>query len=139
MLHVHVSDAQRQELAAVSRQAVGRVAWRAHMVLLSERGDAVPVIAAIQAGGTDVVRTWLPRYAPPGVAGWEDQARSGRPPKDQLAGPLVDAQARHSPRGSGHGPACWSVARRAAFLARRVRLGRSRSSNRRYLHPMGGR
>jgi hypothetical protein len=42
MLHVHVSDAQRRELEAVSRQATGRVALRAHMVLLADRGYPVP-------------------------------------------------------------------------------------------------
>ncbi len=59
MLHVHLSEAQRRELEAVSRQATGRVALRAHMVLLSDRGYSVPEIAAIHACGVDVVRTWL--------------------------------------------------------------------------------
>ncbi len=139
MMYVHVSEAQRQELEAVSRQAVGRVALRAHMVLLSDRGYSVPAIAAIYACGTDVVRTWLHRYAQQGVAGLQDHARSGRPPKDQLAGPIVDAQASQSPRCSGHVQACWSVALLAAFLARRFRLVLSRSSVRRYLHRLGWR
>jgi hypothetical protein len=38
MIHIHLTETQRQELTAVSRQAVGRVALRAHMVLLSGRG-----------------------------------------------------------------------------------------------------
>jgi transposase len=139
MLHVHVSEAQRQELEAVSRQAIGRVALRAHMVLLADRGYSVPAIAVIYTCGTDVVRTWLHRYAQHGVAGLEDHPRSGRPPKDRQAGPIVDAQASQSPRCSGHVQACWSVALLAAFLARRFRLVLSRSSIRRYLHRMGWR
>lgn len=139
MMHMHVSEAQRQELEAVSRQAIGRVALRAHMVLLSDRGYAVPQIATIHACGCDVVRTWLHRYAQQGVAGLEDQARSGRPPTDRQAGPIVDAQASQSPRCSGHVQACWSVALLATFLARRFRLVLSRSSVRRYLHRMGWR
>ena len=139
MLHVHLSEAQRRELEAVSRQATGRVALRAHMVLLSDRGYSVPEIAAIHACGVDVVRTWLHRYARHGVAGLQDHPRSGRPPQDRLAGPIVDAQASQSPRCSGPVPACWSVALLRAFLARRFRLVLTRSSVRRYLHRMGWR
>jgi transposase len=139
MLHVHVSDAQRQELEGVSRQAIGRVALRAQMVLLAGRGYSVPQIATIHSCGRDVVRTWLHRYVQQGVAGLEDHARRGRPPKDQLAGPIVDAQASQSPRCSGHVQACWSVALLTAFLARRFRLVLSRSSVRRSLHHLGWR
>src|SRR5260221_72217 len=139
MIHLWLTDAQQRELEAVSRQAIGRVALRAHMVLLAGRGYSVPQIATIHACGTDVVRTWLHRYAQQGVAGLEDHPRSGRPPKDQLAGPIVDAQVSQSPRCSGHVQACWSVALLAAFLARRFRLLLSRSSVRRSLHHMGWR
>jgi transposase len=139
MIHLSLTDAQQRELEAVSRQAIGRVALRAHMVLLAGRGYSVPQIATIHACGTDVVRTWLHRYEQQGVAGLEDHPRSGRPPKDQLAGPIVDAQVSQSPRCSGHVQACWSVALLAAFLARRFRLLLSRSSVRRYLHHMGWR
>jgi transposase len=139
MIHLQLTDAQRQELEGVSRQAIGRVALRAHMVLLAGRGYSVPQIATIHSCGRDVVRTWLHRYAQQGVAGLEDQARSGRPPKDRQAGSIVDAQASQSPRCSGHVQACWSVALLAAFLARRFRLVLSRSSIRRYLHRMGWR
>jgi hypothetical protein len=70
MIHVKVTDAQRRELEQVSRQAVGRVALRAHMVLLSVRGYSVPQIAAIHDCGCDVVRTWLHRYEQEGVAAY---------------------------------------------------------------------
>src|SRR5258706_2511078 len=139
MLHVHLSEAQRRELEAVSRQATGRVALRAHMVLLSDRGYSVPEIATIYACGVDVVRTWLHRYTPHGVAGLQDHPRSGRPPQDRLAGLIIDAQASQSPRCSGHVQACWSVALLRAFLARRFRLILSRASVRRALHRMGWR
>jgi transposase len=139
MIHLQLTDAQRQELEGVSRQAIGRVALRAHMVLLAGRGYSVPQIATIHCCGRDVVRTWLHRYAQQGVAGLEDHARSGRPPKDRQAGSIVDAQASQSPRCSGHVQACWSVALLAAFLARRFRLVLSRSSIRRSLHRLGWR
>jgi transposase len=136
MIHVKVTDAQRRELEQVSRQAVGRVALRAHMVLLSVRGYSVPQIAAIHDCGCDVVRTWLHRYEHQGVAGLEDAPRSGRPPKDPLAGRVVDTQAAQSPECSGHVQACWTVRLLTTFLATRFGLVLSCSSVRRYLHRM---
>ena len=73
------------------------------------------------------------------MAGREDEPRSGRPPKDPLAGPSVDAQASQSPPCSGHVHACWSVALLTAVLARRLRLVLSCASVRRVLHQMGWR
>ena len=75
MIHMQLSDPQRQELERVSRQAIGRVALRAQMVLQSDRGSTVPQIAQIHACGQDVVRTWLHRSAQHGVAGLEDEPR----------------------------------------------------------------
>jgi transposase len=139
MIYVHLTVDQRDELNVVSRQAIGRVALRAHMVLLSDRGFTVPQVAAIHDCGEDVVRIWLHRYEQHGVAGLEDEPRSGRPPKDRLAGPLVDAQASQSPPCSGPVQTCWSVALLTAFLAQRFRLVLSCASIRRYLHQMGWR
>jgi transposase len=139
MIYVHLTERQRDELSVVSRQAIGRVALRAHMVVLSDRGFTVSQIAAIHACGEDVVRTWLHRYERAGVAGLDDAPRSGRPPKDALAGPIVDAQASQSPPCSGHVHTCWTVALLAAFLARRFRLVLSSASVRRMLHQMGWR
>ena len=123
----------------VSRQAVGRVALRAHMVLLAGRGYRVPQIAAIHDCGEDVVRHGLHRYQDLGGAGLEDAPRSGRPPKDPLAGRIVDTQASQSPECSGHVQSCWTVALLTAFLATRFGLVLSRASVRRYLHRLGWR
>src|SRR5438874_1837552 len=139
MIHIQVTDAQRRELEQVSRQAVGRVALRAHMVLLSVRGYSVPQIAALHDCGCDVVRTWLHRYAQEGVAGLEDAPRSGRPPKDPLAGRIIATQASQSPECSGHVQTCWTVGLLTAFLATRFGLRLSCASVRRYLHRLGWR
>lgn len=133
MVFVHLTDEQRQELQHVSRRAVGRIALRAHMVLLSDRGFSVPTIAEVHDCGCDVVRGWLHRYTQDGVAGLDDEPRSGRPPKDPLARHVVDAQAQQSPECSGHVQTCWTVALLTAFLAARFRLVLSCSSVRRYL------
>jgi transposase len=136
MVFVHLSKEQRAELRRVTRQAVGRVALRAQMVLLSDRGLSVPEIANIHECGSDVVRTWLHRYEREGVAGLEDEPRSGRPPKDPLARHIVDAQASQSPRCSGHVQSCWTVALLTVFLAVRFGLNLAGSTVRRYLKVM---
>lgn len=139
MIFVKLSEEQRRELEQVSRQAVGRVALRAQMVLLSGRGYSVPQIAHIHDCGQDVVRIWLHRYEQGGITGLEDEPKSGRPPKDPLARQIVDAQAGQSPPCSGHVPTCWTVALLAVFLAVRFHLVLSGSSVRRYLKLMGWR
>lgn len=139
MLYVGLSEEQRSELRRVSRQAVGRVALRAQMVLLSGRGYAVPRIAEVHECGEDVVRLWLHRYERDGVAGLADEPRSGRPPKDPLARQVVDAQAGQGPACSGHVQACWTVGLLATYLAARFRLALSCSTVRRCLRAMGWR
>lgn len=139
MLFVRLTDEQRQELQGVSRQAVGRVALRAHMVLLSARGYSVPAIAEIHQCGQDVVRTWLHRYQQEGVAGLVDEPRSGRPPKDPLARHIVDTQAGQSPTCSGHVQSGWTVPLLAVFLATQFGLRLSASTVRRCLKAMGWR
>jgi transposase len=139
MIFVQLTDDQRKELHQVSRQAVGRVALRAHMVLLSDRSFSVPQIAQIHDCGEDVVRQWLHRYAEEGVAGLEDDPRPGRPAKHPGAQHVVDAQASQSPECSGHAATCWTVGMLTAFLAARFRLVLSPATVRRLLHQMGWR
>jgi transposase len=139
MIFIELSDEQRRELRQVSRQAVGRVALRAQMVLLSDRSFSVPQIAAIHDCGEDVVRTWLHRYVEQGVAGLEDEPRSGGPPKDPMARHIVDTQASQSPECSGHVQTCWTVRLLTAFLASRFHLRLSSATVRRLLHQMGWR
>jgi transposase len=133
MLVVQLSEEQRGELHQVSRHAIGRVALRAQMVLLSGRGYDVPAIAGIHDCGEDVVRTWLHRYERDGVAGLADEPRSGRPPTDPLAQQIVDAQASQPPDCSGHVQRGWTVVLLTGFLAQRFRLHLSQSSVRRLL------
>jgi transposase len=134
-----LTDDQRRELQEAGRQAVGRVALRAQMVLLCARGYRVPQIAHIHDCGEDVVRLWLHRYAQEGIAGLADEPRSGRPPKDRLAVEIVDTQAGQSPECAGQARTFWTVATLTTFLLSRFRLARSRSSVRRYLKAKGWR
>jgi len=139
MIRVQITDNQRQELEQVSRQAVGRVALRAHMVLRAGRGYSVPRIAEVHACGQDVVRLWLQRSREDGVRGVEDAPRPGRPRTHPLAGHSVETQASPSPECSGHVQSCWTGGLLTAYLATRFRLRLSLSSIRRYLHALGWR
>lgn len=131
--------AQRQGLERLRRRAVGRVSQRAHMVLLSARGYAVPEIARVFDCGEEVVRQWLRRYAAGGEAALEDAPRAGRPPKDRLAARIVDAQAGQPPTCSGHVQTGWTARLLAAFLAARFGLVLSPDRVRAYLHATGWR
>ena len=134
MIRIPLSDEEQLALEQVSRQAVGRVALRAQMVLLCARGYHVPRIAEIHDCQEDVVRLWLHRYAAEGIAGLADEPRSGRPPKNRQAAMSVDTQASQSPECSGHARTCWTVATLTAYLCSRFHLVLSRVSVRRYLH-----
>ena len=130
---------QRRTLRQLTRRAVGRVALRAQMVLLSSRGYPVAQIAAIFEVGEDVVRTWLHRYRQDGPDGLADRPRPGRPPEDRLARQIVDAQMHNSPRANGLVQAGWTVGLLAAFLLARFGLALSRTTVRRHLHACGWR
>jgi transposase len=121
-----VDDSTRVELEQLRRQAVGRVSQRAHMVLLSLRGVAVGELAQIFGVGEDVVRLWLHCFAQRGeqplTAVLDDRPRSGRPPKDRLAGQIIDAQAQQSPPCFGLLQTCWTVALLTLHLATTFRL-----------------
>lgn len=134
-----LTAAQRQELERLRRRAVGRVSQRAHMVLLSARGYTVPQIAQVFDCGPEVVRQWLHRYRERGAAGLEDLPRSGRPPKDPLAAPLIDAQARQPPTCAGYVQTRWTAPLLAAFLAVRFGVTLSAGRVRHYLHATGWR
>jgi len=134
-----LSEDKRKVLRGLRRRAVGRVAERAQMVLLSARGYAVPQIAEIFEVGEDTVRTWLHRYQERGPDGLVDWPRPGRRPKDCLARQIVDTQMHNSPRANGLVQACWTVGLLAAFLAARFRLALSARTIRRHLHASGWR
>lgn len=134
-----LTDEQRQGLRRLRRRAVGRVAERAQMVLLSARGYAVAEIAEIFEVGEDVVRTWLHRYQRQGPDGLQDRPRPGRPPKDRLARPIVDAQASNPPCHNGLIHNYWTAGLLAGFLAMRFHLPLSASSVRRLLRQAGWR
>ena len=134
-----LTDEQCQRLEQLRRTAVGRVAQRAHMVLLNARGYRVAEIATIFAVGDDVVRGWLQRYAQEGPDGLVDRPRSGRPAREPLAQQIVDAQASQPPATRGLAQSCWTVGLLAAYLLSTFGLRLSPTSVRRHLRAAGWR
>src|SRR5215207_4422643 len=140
MVRVGPLTVERQRgLALLRRRAIGRVAMRAQMVLLSAKGYGTSEIAAMFDVGEERVRHWLHRYGREGTAGLEDRPRPGRPPKDRLARQIVDTQAGNPPCHSGLVHSCWTVGLLATFLGSRFRLALSPSSVRRHLKAAGWR
>jgi transposase len=80
VIRFQLTPEQRMELLVLARQAVGRVSERAHFVLASDRGKSVPEIAEFMGYSAETVSSWLERYRAEGIAGLEDDPRSGRPP-----------------------------------------------------------
>lgn len=81
MIHIHLSEEERETLQARARLETGRVSQRIHFVLLSDQGKSPPEIASISGYSTATVRQWLKRYRSKGIEGLYDQPRSGRPRK----------------------------------------------------------
>ena len=68
-----------RELQRMSRQAIGRVSQRAHMMSLSAQRDTVPELATLFAMSRATVRCWMRRFNAYGPAGWYDEPRRGWP------------------------------------------------------------
>jgi len=134
-----LSVSEKRSLKQLQRRAVGRVAQRAHMVLLSARGYSVPQIADIFEVGEDTVRTWLQRYQREGPDGLVDRPRPGRPPRYRQARQVLDAQATLPPDQAGLVQGCWTVGLLTQVLALQHGIVRSLASVRRLLRAGGWR
>lgn len=119
----------------MTRQAIGRVAQRAQMVLLSAQGRTVPEIARIFAVEYKTVRKWLRRFDTEGPAGLYDEPRSGRPRKltDGVRSKLVE-MVQQDPEQSGYCATFWTVAMLVLALTDQLRVRLSVSSIRAALH-----
>jgi hypothetical protein len=76
-----VSQKEEAELRRMTRQEIGRVSQRAHMILLSLEQRTVPEISKIFAVNRATVRYWIEQFDVYGPAGLHDGSRRGRPRK----------------------------------------------------------
>ena len=105
-----LSAEQRHVLEHLRRCAVGAVAERAQMVLLSGRGYRAAEIADVYAVSVTAVRKWLRRYRRDGPDGLYESGEPSRPPSAQPAPLRGDCpwRRRRGPR--------WTVAALATVL-----------------------
>lgn len=87
---------EHAELQRMTRQEIGRVSQRAHMILLSAQRRTVPELATLFAVSRATVRFWIRQFEAAGPAGLYDAPRRGRPRKLTVAGEqrLVDLLSR---------------------------------------------
>jgi transposase len=121
-IRIQLDDEGRRELRLLARHAIGRVSERAHFVLLSDQGRTVPEIAALIGYSDETIYTWLERYQRLGIAGLQDEPRSGRPRKTPHLTSIVQAQAGQSPECFGYEFACWNVVLLVMHLWQRFRV-----------------
>lgn len=137
MLRTQVDDTQRRELRQMTRQAVGRVAERARMVLLSAQGRSVSEIAQFMECHPSKVRHWLKAYQAQGSAGLYDAPRAGRPAKEKLLTGIVQAQASQSPPCYGYRQGRWTVVLLLAHLWQHLHIPVGATTLRQALHRAG--
>ena len=80
-----LTEEEVRRLEVMRRNEIGRVAQRAHMLLLSNRHMCVAEIARIFDVAESTVRRWIERFEQEGIDSLTDKPRSGRPPKASAA------------------------------------------------------
>ena len=108
-------------LTRMTRQAIGRVSQRAHLILLSAQRRRVPELANLFAMSRATVRFWIGRFNAQGPAGLYDDPRSGRP---RTMGPRVletmGTVLQDDPRHEGSLATCWTIAMLALVLVHKL-------------------
>jgi transposase len=111
------------ELKRMTRQEVGRVSQRAHMILLSAQHRRVAEIARIFSVSKATVRFWMHAFDAEGPAGLYDDPRSGRPRTvtDPVRETLV-SMIQQDPQQSGSVATVWTVAMLVLALFKKLNL-----------------
>lgn len=111
------TDPERAELKRMKCQEVGRVAMRAHMMLLSDRGLSAFEIAELHDVTHPTVYKWIGRFDAEGPEGLFDRDREGRPPKiDEEAQAEIERLLETDPTEEGENATRWTTPRLAKHL-----------------------
>lgn len=141
MLYVRPPSAEEcNELQRMTRQDIGRVSQRTHLILLSAQHYSVPHLVQIFGLSAHSVRFWIRRFDASGPNGLRDAPRSGRPHKlgPQAEQRLVDAL-RTDP-ATQHPTflaTMWTVAMLTLLLTKDLHLAVAGSTVRSALHRLG--
>lgn len=141
MIYVRpLTSAEVDDLQAMTRQAVGRVSQRAHLILLSAQRYSVPELAGLFTWSRATVRFWLRRFEQAGSAGLRDAPRAGRPRtvtaavEATLSALLQQDPQRIDPRFLA---TCWTTAMLVLLCAAQLHLTVGRSTIRSALQRVG--
>jgi len=115
------TEEEHEELKRMKRQEVGRVAIRAHIILLSSRGYSASRISEIHDVTGPMVYKWMDRFDEEGPSGLYDREREGRPPKiteevEQEMKRLLE----ETPTERGENATRWTTDRMAEHLKREL-------------------
>jgi transposase len=132
------TQAEQNELERMTRQEVGRVAMRAHIVLLSARGYTVPEIVKIHNTSNTTVYKWFDRFDAQGPEGLYDRPRAGRPPKvtDEVKETLEETL-DDPPTHQGYTFTVWTVALLREHIESELGVQVCEDTTRRTLHQLG--
>lgn len=111
------TDEERDELHRMTQQEVGRVAMRAHMILLCAHGRSAYDIADIHGVSDPSVYKWIERFDAEGPDGLYDREREGRPRKiDEPAEDELLRLLKGDPTEERYAFSRWSVPRLTEHL-----------------------
>jgi transposase len=115
------TDEEIEELSRMKRQEVGRVAMRAHMVLLSVRDYSPSTIADLHGVSHPTVYKWIDRFDEEGPEGLYDREREGRPPiLGEEAREEIERLLEGNPTEEGQNATRWTAPRIAEHLEREL-------------------
>jgi transposase len=122
----------------MTRQEVGRVAMRAHMILLSARGYSVSEIVKIHDTTNPTTYKWFDRFDAQGPDGLYDQPRDGRPPKmTGKAKETLEQTLDDPPTSQGYTFTVWTAGLLREHMERELGLQVCDDTVRRTLHESG--
>lgn len=115
------SDEERSELKRMKREEIGRVAMRAHMMLLSDRGLSAFDIADLHGVTHPTIYKWMDRFDEEGPEGLFDREREGRPRKiDDEVEREIEKLLQTDPTEEGENASRWTTPRIAEYLEREL-------------------
>ena len=119
MIRIHLPDEQRESLEKARRIRTSNLSERCLAVLLSDRGQSVPLIAESIGRHEHTIRSWLKAYLCDGIEGLKNTPPPGRTNRKENEA-LISLQPvlAHHPSEYGYLEAGWSTNLLVDYLSR---------------------